>query len=239
MIDLYFATSPNVWKVCIALHEMALPHRLVAVDLSQGHQHDPDRLGGALTGKVPVLVDHAPADGGAPMTIFESGAILQYLGEKTGRFLPIEPRARSTVMQWLFWQMGGLGPIGGQAWHFLAFAPTIAPDHDHGYARGRYTRMWSSLWRTLDRQLATHAYVAGDDYSVADMACFPWIAYFEPPDGAAACPHVVRWRDAVAARRAVREAYAAAAKVDTGYGLNEKGVTLFPWEGVMQNLIVV
>jgi GSH-dependent disulfide-bond oxidoreductase len=133
--------------------------------------------------------------------------------------------------------MGGLGPIGGQAWHFLMFAPRIAPDLDHHYARNRYGRMWAALWRTLDRQLASNEHIAGD-YSIADMACFPWIAYFEPQDGAANHPNVVRWRDAVAARPAVREAYAAARSVDTGYGYNEKGVTSFPWEGVLRHLIV-
>lgn len=237
MIDLYFVTSPNVWKVCIALHEMELPHRLLPVDLSKGEHHDASRLGGARTHKVPVIVDHAPADGGEPFTVAESGAILQYLGEKTGRFLPTDMRGRSRAMQWLFWQMGGLGPIGGQAWHFHAFAPAIAPAADHGYARNRYLNMWSALWRTLEEQLADHAFLAGD-YSIADMACFPWVSYLEPREGLAGFPNVVRWRAAMASRDAVRAAYAAARQVDTGYGLNEKGVTLFPWEGVMQNLIV-
>lgn len=238
MIDLYFATSPNVWKVCIALHEMELAHRLLPVDLSQGAHHDAANLGGARTGKVPVLVDHAPIDGGEPVTVFESGAILQYLGEKTRRFLPVAPRDRSRVMQWLFWQMANIGPIGGQTWHFHAFAPLIAPEVDNAYARNRYFRMWSALWQTMERQLADHAYLAGD-YSVADMACFPWIAYLEPREGVASFPHVVRGRDAIAQRPAVRAAYAEGARADTGYGLNDKGVTLFPWEGVMKHLIVV
>jgi GSH-dependent disulfide-bond oxidoreductase len=237
MIDLYFATSPNVWKVCIALHEMGLPHRLIPVDLSKGEQHESRFLGIAAGGKVPAIVDHTPGDGGEPFTVFESGAILQYLAEKCGRFLPSDLRGRSTVMQWLFWQMGGLGPIGGQAWHFLTFAPVIAPQIDHSYARNRYTHMWSALWHTLDRQLTQREFIA-DDYSIADMACFPWIAYFEPGQVSSAFKNVMRWRDAMAARPAVRAAYAAAAKVDTGYGINEKGVTMFPWDGVLRHLIV-
>ena len=238
MIDLHFATSPNVWKVCIALREMGLPHRLLPVDLSKGAHHDAANLGGARTRKVPVLVDHAPADGGSPFTVFESGAILEYLAQKSGRFLPTAPRDRSIALQWLFWQMSSLGPIGGQAWHFHAFAPLIAPDVDNTYARNRYFRMWSGLWETLERQLVDHAFLAGA-YSIADMACFPWIAYLDPREGTSAFPHVVRWRDAIAQRPAVRAAYDAGSRADTGYGLNDKGVTLFPWEGVMKNLIVV
>jgi len=141
-------------------------------------------------------------------------------------------------MQWLFWQMSNIGPIGGQAWHFYAFAPKIAPDTDNTYSFNRYFKMWSALWRTLDGQLAAHEFIAGD-YSIADMACFPWISYLEPREGCDSFPNIRRWRDAIAARPAVRRAYGKGAAVDTGYGLNEKGVTLFPWEGVLQNLIVV
>ncbi len=237
MIDLYFATSPNVYKVAIALEEMALPYRIVPVDLSQGVHRDSAQLAGANTGKVPVIVDHDPPDGGAPFTVFESGAILQYLAEKSGLFLPKDLRGRSTVMQWLFWQMGGIGPIGGQAWHFFAFAPKIAPEFDNSYAFDRYFKMWSALWRVLDDQLSDHAYIAGD-YSVADMATFPWISYLEPREGTEAYSNVLRWRDAIAARPAVRRAYEKAAATDFGYDRNEKGVTLFPWEGLLQNVIV-
>ena len=238
MIDLYFATSPNVYKVSIALEEMALAHRLIAVDLSKGEHHDPANLAGANTHKVPVIVDRDPADGGEPITVFESGAILQYLGEKTGAFLPADSRGRIVTMQWLFWQMGGLGPIGGQAWHFFAFAPKIAPNTDHSYSFNRYFNMLTALWRTLESQLAGREFIAGD-YSIADMASFPWISYLAPREGTDQFPNIRRWRDTIAVRPAVRRAYAKGQALDTGYGLNEKGVTLFPWEGVLQNLIIV
>lgn len=237
MIDLYFATSPNVWKICIALHEMQLEHRLLPVDLSKGAHHEAANLGGSPTRKVPVIVDHHPADGGDPVTVFESGAILQYLGEKTGQFLLVDPRARSLTMQWLFWQMANIGPIGGQTWHFHAFAPLIAPDVDNHYARNRYFNMWTSLWQTMERRLAVSDFLAGE-YSIADMACFPWNAYLDPREGTAEFPNVLRWRKSISERPAVRAAYESGRSVDTGYGLNEKGVTLFPWEGVLQNLIV-
>ena len=237
MIDLFFATSPNVYKVAIALEEMGLDYRIVPVDLSTGAHHDAAKLAGANTGKVPVITDAAPADGGAPFTVFESGAILQYLAEKTGLFLPPDLRGRSTVMQWLFWQMGGIGPIGGQTWHFFAFAPKIAPDFDNSYAFNRYFKMWSALWRILDDQLGNHTFIAGD-YSIADMATFPWISYLEPREGADPYPNVVRWRDMIAARPAVRRAYEKAAAADFGYARNDKGVTLFPWEGLLENVIV-
>ena len=238
MIDLYFVTSPNVTKVVIALEEMGLEYRLRPTDLSQGAHLDPANVGGAINGKLPVIRDDRAADGGDPVTIFESGAILQYLAEKSGRFLPADHAARIETMQWLFWQMGGIGPIGGQLWHFRMFAPRIAPDIDNSYARRRYDRMFDALWETMDRRLADAAYLAGD-YSIADMACFPWIAYLEPERGIAAFPNVHRWRDAIAARPAVRAAYGKAAEVDAGYARAENGATLFPWEGLLEHVIVV
>ena len=237
MIDLFFCTSPNVYKVSIALEEMALPYTLHSVDLSSGKHLDPANIAGASTGKLPVIRDDDPAYGGDPIVVFESGAILQYLGEKTGKLLPTDPRARLEVMQWLFWQMGGLGPIGGQHWHFLASAPKIAPDFDNSYAFNRYAHMWSALWATMDKRLADSAYLAGD-YSIADIACFPWISYIEPQDGVDKYPHVRRWRDELAERPAVRTAYEKGMALETGYERNEKGVSLFPWEGLLKHVIV-
>lgn len=238
MIKLYFCTSPNVYKVCIALEEMGLPYQLIPVDLSKGEHRDAAKVAGSITGKLPVITDEDPADGGAPIAIFESGAILQYLAEKTGCFLSSHLRQRTLTMQWLFWQMSGLGPIGGQAGHFLLYAPRVDPNADYTYPSSRYGNMWSSLWRVLESQLAAREYIA-DDYSIADMACLPWISYLPPREGLQAFPNVCRWRDAVAARPAVQEAYRKGAQLDTGYGQNEKGVTLFPWDGLLQHVITV
>ena len=238
MIDLFFVTSPNVYKISVALEELELEHRLIPVDLSKGDHHDPAKIGGGVTGKVPVIVDNAPADGGPPRTVFESGAILTYLAEKTGRLIGSDARSRLEVLQWLNWQVGGIGPIGGQLWHFRVFAPRVAPDFDNSYAQQRYDRMFSALWKVMDRQLGQQEFLAGD-YSIADIACFPWIAYLEPSEGIAEYPNILRWRDAIAARPAVRAAYSAGSSLDTGYERAENGVSLFPWEGLLENVITV
>lgn len=237
MIDLFFVTSPNVYKISVALEEMGLAHTLCPIDLSRGEHRDPARIGGAVSGKLPVIRDTAPADGGDPITLMESGAILEYLGEKSGHFLPSAPRERLEVLQWLYWQVAGLGPIGGQVWHFFAFAPRIAPDFDNSYAEDRYYRMFSALWEVMDKRLADRDFLAGD-YSIADMACFPWISYVEPRETIAAYPNVRRWRDTIAARPAVRRAYERGLALDTGYARNEKGASLFPWEGLLEHVIV-
>ena len=237
MLELYFATSPNVLKVVIALEELNLNYRLIAVDLSKGEQHDPVKLGGAVTAKVPVLRDDAPSDSGPPLVLAESGAIMAYLGEKFGRYSGSSPRERTEVMQWLFWQMGGLGPIGGQTWHFEIFAPKLAPETDHEYGRRRYQNMLSALWRVMETQLTRHHFLAGD-YSIADMACFPWVSYLEAQEGIDAYPQIRRWRDAIAARPAVRRAFGRYTEIDTGYARNDKGVSLFPWEGLVTHVIV-
>ena len=237
MLDLYFAISPNVLKIVIALEELNLNYRLIPVDLSKGEQHDPAQLGGAITANVPVLRDDAPNDSGPPLVLAESGAIMQYLGEKFGRYIGTIPRERTEIMQWLFWQMGGLGPIGGQTWHFEMFAPQLAPDADHEYGRRRYQNMLSALWRVMETQLTRQHFLAGD-YSIADMACFPWISYLPAQEGIDTYPQIRRWRDAIAARPAVRRALARYAEIDTGYARNDKGVSLFPWAGLVAHVIV-
>lgn len=237
MLELYFATSPNVLKVVIALEELNLIYRLVPVDLSKGEQHDPALLGGAITAKVPVLRDDAPSDSGPPLVLAESGAIMFYLGEKFGRYIGAVGRPRTAVMQWLFWQMAGLGPISGQTWHFEIFAPLLAPHADHDYGRRRYQNMLSALWRVMERQLTDQHFLAGD-YSMADMACFPWVSYLHAQEGIAAYPAIERWHDAIAARPAVRRALGRYAEIDTGYARNAKGVSLFPWDGLVANVIV-
>ena len=237
MIELFFCTSVNVYKVAIAMEEMELEYEHRLIDISKGEQHDPALLAGSPTGKLPVIRDLDPADGGEPVVVFESGAILLYLAEKTGRFLPTDEHARRYALQWLFWQVGNLGPLSGQAWHFHAFAPRIAPDFDNTYARSRYFRMMAELWRVLDTQLAANTYCAGEDYGIADMACYPWIIYFDPEEGMDDFPNIRRWRDLLAARPALRRAYARATELKTGYAMNEKHMTLFPWEDIQRNMI--
>ena len=237
MLELYFATSPNVLKVVIALEELNLIYRLIPVDLSKGEQHDPALLGGAITAKVPVLRDDAPNDKGPPLVLAESGAIMQYLGEKFGRYIGTTPRDLTVVMQWLFWQMGGLGPISGQTWHFEMFASKLAPDADHTYGQRRYQNMLSALWRVMETQLTRHHFLAGD-YSIADMACFAWVSYLEAQEGIEAYPQIHRWRDAISARPAVQRAFGRYAEIDTGYARNDKGISLMPWEGLVTHVIV-
>ena len=236
MIELFYSPSPNVYKVMIALEEMALPYDIIFVDLSKGEQFDPARLGGSIAGKVPVVRDHQPGWGEDPVTVMESGAILQYLAEKTGLFISGDPRARSATMQWLFWQMGHLGPIGGQFWHFKAFAERIEPETDFSYPRRRYKRMLTALWDVMERRLAASPFLAGE-YSIADIACYPWIRYLGPETGDP-YPHLLQWRDAIAARPAVESAYTRNANVRTGYGRTERQTIAYPWQGLAQHTIV-
>lgn len=235
-MELFYSSSPNVHKVMLALEELGLDYRLRLVDLSKGEHKDPANLAGAIHGKVPVLRDDAPADGGEPITIMESGAILQYLAEKTGCLLPAAPRGRLQAMQWLFWQMGGLGPIGGQAWHFRAFAPKLEPDTDMRYPRSRYDNMLRALWDVMERRLASADYLAVE-YSVADIACFPWIRYL-PPDGPARYAQLLAWRDRIEVRPAVARWLERNLAFQTPYGRNERGGVAYPFEGLDRHVIV-
>src|SRR6201991_1785063 len=169
MIELYYAPTPNGWKISIMLEELGLPYTVFPINIRNGDQFKPDFLKVSPNNRIPAIIDRAPADSGEPVTIFESGAILLYLAEKTGRFLPQDLRGRFDVMQWLMWQMGGLGPMLGQHGHFALYAVDKIP-----YAIARYRDEAARLYGVLDRQLGkTGAYVAGD-YSIADIACFPW-----------------------------------------------------------------
>ncbi|MGH8077731.1 MAG: glutathione S-transferase N-terminal domain-containing protein, partial [Lysobacter sp.] len=170
MIDLYYWGTPNGLKLKLFMEETRLPHRIVPVDIGAGDQFKPAFLAISPNNRIPAMVDHDPADGGAPLSLFESGAMLLYLAEKTGRFLPIDPRGRAEVLQWLFWQVGGLGPMAGQNGHFNVYAPEKVP-----YAIDRYTRETARLYGVLDRRLADREHIAGDDYTIADIACYPWI----------------------------------------------------------------
>ena len=203
MIDLYYWTTPNGHKLTMFLEEAGLAYTLKPVNIREGEQFAPDFLKIAPNNRMPAIVDHAPADGGAPLSVFESGAILTYLAEKTGKFMPHDLRGKARVLEWLNWQMGGLGPMAGQNHHFSQYAPEKIP-----YAIDRYVKETNRLYGVLDRQLAQHPFVAGD-YSIADMACYPWIV---PHDRQGQkledFPHVKRWFEAMGSRPAVIRAYA-------------------------------
>lgn len=203
MIDLHYWPTPNGWKISIMLEECGLPYRLVPVNIGKGEQFAPDFLAISPNNRMPAIVDHAPAGDGDPVAVFESGAILQYLAEKTGRFLPLPTalRERYQVLQWLNWQMGGLGPMAGQNGHFLLYAPEKVP-----YAIERYGREVDRLYGVLDAQLSrTGAFVAGADYSIADMAIFPWTRTHKAQNvQLERFPHVQRWYNALFERPAVK-----------------------------------
>ena len=203
MIDLHYAPTPNGWKITIMLEECGLPYTVVPMQLGRGDQHQPDFLKLSPNGRMPAIVDHAPADGGEPITMFESGAILIYLAEKSGRFMPTDIRGRLDVIQWVMWQMGGLGPMLGQNGHFLLYAPEKIP-----YAIDRYSREAKRLYGVLDAHLTDgRDYIAGD-YSIADMACYPWIVSHEAhKQDLNDFPNLKRWFEAIEARPATIRAY--------------------------------
>jgi GST-like protein len=201
MIDLYFYPSPNGLKIAIMLEECGLPYRICFVDITRGAQFEPAFLRLSPNNKIPALVDDAAA--GAPLGLFESGAILTYLAERSGRFLPPQGAARYRCLTWLHWQVGGLGPMAGQAHHFRAFAPEQIP-----YAIRRYTDEVNRLYGVLDRALADSEWLAGD-YSIADMACYPWIVPHERQgQNLEDFPHVKRWFEAMTGRPGVQRGLA-------------------------------
>ena len=205
MIDLYYWPTPNGHKITIFLEEAGLPYTIHKVDIGKGDQFKPEFLAISPNNRMPAIIDTAPADGGKPISVFESGAILQYLAEKTGKFLPADIRGRVEVMQWLFWQMGGLGPMAGQNGHFNVYAPEKIP-----YAIDRYTKETNRLYGVLNKRLADREFVAGA-YSIADMASYPWIVPHENhKQRLEDFPHLKRWFEAIKARPAVMKAYAAA-----------------------------
>ncbi|MBW4552847.1 MAG: glutathione S-transferase N-terminal domain-containing protein [Aphanocapsa sp. GSE-SYN-MK-11-07L] len=194
MIDLYTFTTPNGRKASIMLEEVGLPYTVHKIDISKGDQFKPEFVAINPNSKIPAIVDQESG-----LTVFESGAILIYLAEKTGKFLPSEPKARSEVMQWLMFQMGGVGPMFGQLNHFKRFAPEQIP-----YAIERYTKETLRLYGVLDQQLSTHTYIAGD-YSIADIATYPWVAIYEFQGLTLdQYPHLKRWLEAVKQRPAVQ-----------------------------------
>jgi GSH-dependent disulfide-bond oxidoreductase len=210
MIDLYYWTTPNGHKVTICLEESGLPYRIRPVNISKGEQFEPDFLRISPNNRMPAIVDDDPTGGGAPLSVFESGAILVYLAEKSGQFLPADLRGRFEVLQWLFWQMGGLGPMLGQNHHFVQYAPEKIP-----YAIDRYVKETNRLYGVLDRRLADREFMAGA-YSIADMASYPWIVPWERQgQNLDDFPNLKRWFNAIAARPAVMRAYARADEINT------------------------
>ncbi|MEO0315519.1 MAG: hypothetical protein RI928_1975 [Pseudomonadota bacterium] len=204
MIDLYYWPTPNGWKISIALEELALPYRVVPVNLGKGEQFDPTFLKISPNNRIPALVDHAPADGGAPVSMFESGAILQYLADKTGQLQLADWRRKLDVQQWLMWQVGGLGPMLGQHGHFKLYAPEPLP-----YAIERYATETQRLYRVLDTQLAKGASYLLGEYSIADIAIFPWIMTHKAQGLTLDdYPAIKRWYALVRARDAVQRGLA-------------------------------
>ncbi len=201
MIDLFFWPTPNGLKVSILLEELGTPYRVHPVNITRGDQFQPEFLAIAPNNRIPAIIDQDPADGGEPLSVFESGAILWYLAEKHGAFLPAAPRDRVRVSEWLFWQMGGLGPMAGQAHHFRQFAPEPVP-----YGIERYTTEVNRLYGVMNRRLERVPYLAGEDYTIADMACFPWVApHQRQGQDLDDFPHLKRWFHAMAARPTVEK----------------------------------
>lgn len=214
MIDLYYWTTPNGHKISLFLEEAGLPYRIHPINIGKDEQFQPHFLKLSPNNRIPAIVDHEPADNGEPISLFESGAILLYLAEKTGRFIPQDLRGRQECLQWLFWQMGGLGPMAGQNHHFNRFAPEKLP-----YAIQRYVKETARLYGVLDKHLADRIFVAGDDYSIADMAIYPWIDRHPWQDqNLDDFPHVKRWYQAIKERPATTRAYALVEKVNPAAG---------------------
>lgn len=210
-IDLHYWPTPNGWKITIALEEMGLPYTVHPVNIGTGDQFKPDFLAIAPNNRMPAIVDHDGPDG-APVSIFESGAILQYLARKTGLFYGHGERQRIAVEQWLMWQMGGVGPMAGQANHFLRYAPELDPPQILPYAQNRYRGEVARLYGVLDRQLGHNEWVAGDFLSIADFAIWPWAQAWERQEQSLDDkPHFARWLNAMAARPAVQRGKAVGA----------------------------
>ncbi|HEX9836775.1 MAG TPA: glutathione binding-like protein [Alphaproteobacteria bacterium] len=211
MHDIYFWTTPNGYKILLFAEETGIPYAIKPVNISTGEQFAPEFLKISPNNRMPALVDHAPAQGKGPISVFESGAILLYLAEKTGRFIPTSLAGRVEVLQWLFWQMGNLGPMAGQSGHFRRYAPEKIP-----YAIERYKKEVNRLFGVLDKRLADREFVAGPDYSIADMASYPWVNPEQQEQDPAEFPNLMRWREQIAQRPATIRAY------DKGKAINSQ-----------------
>lgn len=214
MIDLYYWTTPNGHKITMFLEEAGLPYRIIPIDIGKGDQFEPDFLAISPNNRIPAIVDTAAAKGTKPISVFESGAILLYLAEKTGKFIPSDLAGRAEVLQWLFWQMGGLGPMAGQNHHFRNYAPEKLP-----YAIDRYVNETNRLYGVLDKRLADRPFVAGKDYSIADMASYPWtVSHERQGQDLNDFPHLKRWFEAIKARPGTIAAYARVQEVNPHAG---------------------
>jgi GSH-dependent disulfide-bond oxidoreductase len=203
MIDLYYWPTPNGHKITMFLEEAKMPYTLHGINIGKGDQFNPDFLKFSPNNRMPAIIDHAPTDGKNPISVFESGAILLYLAGKTGTFIPKDLRGQVECMEWLFWQMGGLGPMLGQNHHFSQYAPEKIP-----YAINRYVKETSRLYGVLNKRLADKKFICGDQYTIADMACYPWILWARQSQNEDEFPHLARWHGTIKARPATTRAYA-------------------------------
>ena len=198
MIDFYYWPTPNGWKVAIMLEELGLPYRTVITNISKGDQFAPAFMAISPNNRMPAIVDHDVA--GDPLSVFESGAILFYLAEKTGRLIPADPLGRKEALEWLFWQTGNQGPMAGQLSHFVNYAP-----EREDYSKSRYANEYDRCLGVLDRRLADRAYILGAEYSIADIICWPWVLIAKPLGASLEpFPNLARWRNAVKERPAVQ-----------------------------------
>jgi GST-like protein len=212
MIDLYYWTTPNGHKMTMFLEESGLPYTIHPVNIGKGEQFRPEFLAISPNNRIPAIVDQTPADGGAPVAMFESGAILLYLADKIGRFVPSDLRPRLDCLQWLFWQMGNLGPMAGQNHHFGLYAPEKLP-----YAIDRYVNETGRLYAVLNKRLGDREFIVGD-YSIADIASYPWIVPERQRQNLDEFPHLKRWKESIKARPATLRAYAMAKEVNPNFG---------------------
>jgi GST-like protein len=216
MIDLYYWPTPNGHKVTMFLEETGLPHRIVPVDIGKGEQFKPEFLAISPNNRMPAIVDHQPLGGGTPLSVFESGAILLYLADKSEQFIPADLRGRTAVIEWLFWQVGGLGPMAGQNHHFSRYAPERI-----AYATERYVKETNRLYGVLNKRLAGRAFIAGE-YSIADMAAYPWIVPYEAQgQNLDDFPDLKRWFETIKARPATIRAYDLAPQYRTDTTMSE------------------
>lgn len=232
MIDLYYWPTPNGHKITMFLEEAGLDYTIHPVDISAGDQFKPEFLAFSPNNRMPAIIDRSPDGGGEAISVFESGAILLYLAEKTGRFLPGDVRGRKSVMEWLFWQVGGLGPMAGQNHHFGVYAPEKLP-----YAINRYVNETNRLYGVLDRRLAGRAFIAGEDYSIADMAAYPWIVPWKrQQQKLEEFANLSRWFEAVHERPATVRAYAKGEPFSSRPAVTEEGKKILFGQTAQSNL---